>query len=46
MCKILMVVITFLWALANSTFPDRDSLPLVLISNCKLKPDIVLHAKG
>ena len=32
MCKILAVVVAFfLWALANSTFLGRDSLPLVLI---------------
>ena len=31
MCKILTVVVAFLWALANSTFLGRDSLPLVLI---------------
>ena len=32
MCKILSVVVAFfLWALANSTFLGRDSLPLVLI---------------
>ena len=32
MCKILAVVVAFfLWALANSTFLGRDSLPLVLM---------------
>ena len=34
MCKILAVVVAFfLWALTNSTFLGRDSLPLVLILN-------------
>ena len=31
MCKILTVVVAFLWVLANSTLLGRDSLPLVLI---------------
>ena len=41
MCKILSVVVAFfLWALANSTFLGRDSLPLVLIitSTSDLQP--------
>ena len=32
MCKILTVIVTFLWVLTNSTFLGRDSLPLVLIT--------------
>ena len=31
MCKILTVVVAFLWVLANSTFLGHNSLPLVLI---------------
>ena len=47
MCKILAVVVAFfLWALANSTFLGRDSLPLVLIighQNLKRSINITIH---
>ena len=42
MCKILAVVVAFfLWALANSTFLGRDSLPLVLILHVPINLAIV-----
>ena len=40
MCKILTVVVAFLWAFANSIFLGRDSLPLVSI--LKVVASIVL----